>query len=211
MNPSAYLNIISKILKDWLIMAKSFKILILISLIVVVLFCGVTLTDSHNNKLFTLKNFKPIEILDMELSYSNPDKQDAVENNYTVEYYNLFFKANENIKNMSIIAIALDQNNRQLTLPDSIILPKKQPSNYIMHSNATLSKNEKSSVELVFASKTNKDLTTQNIKSLKILVYDESNRLNELVSEYIVPVTINKTPNIHSSNYKSKYSNYGAK
>ncbi|GAA5818499.1 MAG: hypothetical protein CfClM3_0523 [Methanobrevibacter sp. CfCl-M3] len=192
-------------------MAKSFKILILISLIVVVLFCGVTLTDSHNNKLFTLNNFKPIEILDMELSYSSPDRQDAIENNYTVNYYSLSFKTNENIKNMSIIAIALDQNNRQLTLPDSIILPKTQPFNYIIYSNTTLLKNEKSSVELVFASKTNKDLTTQNLKSLKILVYDESNRLNKLVSEYIVPVTINKTPNIHSSNYKSKYSNYSSK
>ncbi|MDR1820407.1 MAG: hypothetical protein LBR15_09220 [Methanobrevibacter sp.] len=184
-------------------MAKAFKILILISLIVAVLFCGVTLTNSHNNKLFTLKNSKSIEILDISFLYSSPDRQDAIENNYTVNYYSLSFKANENIKNMSIIAIALDQNNRQLTLPDSIIIPKTQPFNYIIHSNATLSKNEKRSVELVFASKTNKDLTTQNLKSLKILVYDESNRLNELVSEYIVPVTI-KTSN--SSNYKSKYS-----
>ncbi|MDR2829531.1 MAG: hypothetical protein LBB45_00545 [Methanobrevibacter sp.] len=178
-------------------MIKLWKILV-IPLILIVLVSGVMLTGSHSNKLFLLNSMKPIDILDMEFLYSNSDKQDANGNNYTVNYYRISFKTKQNIKNMSIVAIGLDQNNRQLTLPDSIILPKTQPFNYIVHSNNTLSKGRMDTADLIYASKGN-----QNIKALRIYVYNESNRLNNLVSEYSVPVTINK-----SSDSKNKYYRY---
>ncbi|MDR2624614.1 MAG: hypothetical protein LBC39_08665 [Methanobrevibacter sp.] len=168
-------------------MARLWKLLV-VPLILMVLVGGVTLTDSHDSKLFLLNNMKPIDIWGMEFLYSNSDKQDAVGNNYTVNYYRLSFKANQDIKNMSIVAIGLDQNNRRLTLPDSIIFPKTQPFNYIVHSNSTISQGKIGTVELVYASNGN-----QNLKSLQFYVYDESKRLNNLVSEYTVPVVINKT------------------
>ncbi|MDR3223900.1 MAG: hypothetical protein LBT66_09260 [Methanobrevibacter sp.] len=172
------------------------KTLVIISLIVIVLLTGLSLTGLHINKLFLLNNMKPIDILDMQFLYSNSDKQDAVGNNYTVNYYSLSFKANQDIKNMSIVAIALDQNNRQLTLPDSIILPKTQPFNYIINSNTTLLKDKKDSVDLIYASKDN-----QNLKSLRIYVYTG---LNNLISEYTVPITVNKTSDRYYSNSKTK-------
>lgn len=178
-------------------MVKLWKILV-IPLILIVLVSGVMLTGSHSNKLFILNGMKPIDILNMEFLYSNPDKQDAVGNNYTVNYYRLSFKTNQNIKNMSIVAIGIDQNNRQLTLPDSTIFRDTLPVNYIVHSNTTLSRGRIDTVDLAYASKGN-----QNIKTLRIYVYDESNRLNNFFSEYSVPVTINKT-----STSKNKYNRY---
>ncbi|MDR3291260.1 MAG: hypothetical protein LBT10_03830 [Methanobrevibacter sp.] len=178
-------------------MVKQMRVLIAISLIAIVLFSGLSLTGLHINKLFLLNGMKPIDILDMQFLYSNSDKQDAIGNNYTVNYYSLSFKANQDIKNMSIVAIALDHDNRQLTLPDSIIFPKTQPFNYIIHSNTTLLKDKKDSVDLIYASKDNQDL-----KALRIYVYTG---LNNLISEYTVPIAINKTSNNYSSNSKTKY------
>ncbi|MDR3290831.1 MAG: hypothetical protein LBT10_01650, partial [Methanobrevibacter sp.] len=70
-------------------MVKQMRVLIVISLIAIVLFTGLSLTGLHINKLFLLNNMKPIDILDMQFLYSNPDKQDAIGNNYTVNYYTL--------------------------------------------------------------------------------------------------------------------------
>jgi hypothetical protein len=173
-------------------MFKFWKIIV-IFLIAIVIFSGATLTSQHNNKLgFFLNNVEPIEVSDLIFLYStvSDDPLQIYTKNQNdvlkLNHYSLSFKATQNIKNMTITALAIDKNNNQMRLVDPNQI-KIFPPSIILSSNETLSKSKTRTVEIIYVS-----INNQNLGSLQFYIYDESNRLNNLISTYNVPVTINK-------------------
>jgi hypothetical protein len=158
---------------------------------VIVIFTGATLTTQHNNKLnIFLNNVEPVSVSSLTFLYSREFNDTSNFNNtFDISYYTLSLNANQDIKNMSITVIGLDNNNSQIKLPDRWPLSDMLiPQNYVIHSNESLLKGKSKTIDLICLSVKN-----QNIGSLNFYVYDESNRLNNLINTYNVPIKKVKT------------------
>jgi hypothetical protein len=168
-------------------MFKIWKIIV-VFLIAIIIFSGTTLTGQHNNKLnIFLNNIEPVNVSSFTFLESDNFDSTMYNNTWKINHYSLSVNAKENIKDMTITVIGLDKNNNPLTVVDSYPY-YLSPVNYIIHSNETLSKGKSKNIEVIYAS-----INSQSsIGSLQFYVYDESNRLNNLISVYNVPVTINK-------------------